>query len=179
LNPEDRHLPIETLPSAPGSYALHLRLPASQTLQVGRCGLVAFPAGEYIYLGSALGPGGLRGRLGRHLRGDGRPRWHIDALRAAAEMLGAWWACAGATQTLPGWPLECRWSQTLSGLPGAFIPAPGFGAGDCRSGCRAHLVGFPCGAADLEERIEEALSRQGIPVNCWYNWGSLSPQKGN
>jgi Uri superfamily endonuclease len=179
LNPDNRTPPIENLPPEPGSYALHLRLPAARTFPVGRYGLVAFPAGEYIYLGSALGPGGLRGRLGRHLRGDGRPRWHIDALRAAGETPRAWWAGAGAAQTLPGWPLECRWSQALAALPGALIPSPGFGAGDCKAGCRAHLVGFTCGTADLVERIEEALSGQGIPVNCWYNWGSLSPQKGN
>jgi hypothetical protein len=39
-------------------------------------------------------------------------------------------------------PLECGWSQALLALPGACVPAAGFGASDCCSGCPAHLVHF-------------------------------------
>ena len=63
---------IEALPTERGSYALHLRLARSRVLQIGRLGRFTFPAGEYIYVGSALGAGGLRSRVGRHLRGDGK-----------------------------------------------------------------------------------------------------------
>jgi Uri superfamily endonuclease len=98
-----------------------------------------FPAGDYIYVGSAFGPGGLRTRLGRHLRGDGHPHWHIDTLRAAASVVGYVFAIADQ-------PVECRWSQALAALPQARIPAPGFGSSDCRSGCQAHLIAFPVGS---------------------------------
>ncbi|HEX9029228.1 MAG TPA: DUF123 domain-containing protein, partial [Anaerolineales bacterium] len=55
------------LPAAPGSYVLYLRLSQRLELGVGRLGRLSFPAGEYLYLGSAGGPGGLRARLGRHI----------------------------------------------------------------------------------------------------------------
>jgi hypothetical protein len=35
---------------------------------------------------------------------------------------------------------ECDWSQLLGSLPGILVPIPGFGASDCNSGCRSHLV---------------------------------------
>lgn len=92
--------------------------------------------GRYVYVGSAHGPGGLRARLGRHLRGDGRPHWHIDVLRAAARVEGyAYWTRDGVT--------ECALAQALASLPGASIPLPHFGASDCRTGCPAHLVALP------------------------------------
>lgn len=134
------------LPALPGSYALWLRLPRETVLAVGRFGSHIFPPGDYVYLGSAQGPGGLRARLGRHLRGGSRPHWHIDALRAAAEVCG-WWYAAGSER------LECRWSRALAALPQARVPLAGFGATDCRMGCPAHLLVFPLGelpAAELE-----------------------------
>ena len=73
---------IQSLPPGPGSYLLWLYLPQSQDLSIGKLGTFKFPAGEYIYLGSAHGPGGLRARLGRNLRGSGAVHWHIDGLRA-------------------------------------------------------------------------------------------------
>jgi Uri superfamily endonuclease len=129
---------MNPLPDNPGTYAVHLRLLNDQLLQIGRLGIFSFPAGEYVYSGSAFGPGGLRARLGRHLRGRGKPHWHIDYLRGAARVLGAWYSLSAHS-------LECQWSQALAELPGAFIPAPRFGASDCHSGCRAHLVAFSAG----------------------------------
>lgn len=129
------------LPAAPGSYVLYLRPSQRLELGVGRLGRLSFPAGEYLYLGSAGGPGGLRARLGRHIRGGGKPHWHIDPLRAAADLGGCFYLTTGTSNAHQ--PLECLWSQALAALPGATLPAPGFGAGDCRRGCRAHLVAFP------------------------------------
>jgi len=123
------------LPALPGSYALRLRLAKDSILQVGRLGQFRFSRGDYIYLGSALGPGGLRARLGRHLRGDGRLRWHIDTLREAAQVFGFHYIISPLS-------LECRWAQALVAMPGSSMPVPGFGASDCHSGCRAHLIFF-------------------------------------
>ncbi|MEW5867784.1 MAG: GIY-YIG nuclease family protein [Chloroflexota bacterium] len=127
------------LPAISGSYALQLGLTTACRLQVGRLGEFDLPAGEYIYLGSARGPGGLSARLSRHLAGNQeRLHWHIDYLRKIA-IPGAICYLAGEP-TRP--PLECAWSQGLAELPGASIPAAGFGASDCRSGCIAHLIHF-------------------------------------
>lgn len=140
----------QPLPKVPGTYALFLHLPESRQLPVGGLGELFFPAGEYVYLGSAFGPGGLRARLGRHLRGDGTPHWHIDYLRKLAQASGHCYVIADQEVQRPPKlsqgpgreKLECRWSQALAALTAASIPAPGFGASDCTSRCPAHLVAF-------------------------------------
>ena len=54
----------------PGTYALLLRLDKQERITVGKLGTFDFPVGYYLYVGSALGPGGLRARLARHRRGS-------------------------------------------------------------------------------------------------------------
>jgi HEAT repeat protein/Uri superfamily endonuclease len=120
-----------------GTYVLALWLAAPLTIRVGRLGEFRFPAGWYLYTGSALGPGGLQARLARHLRHVGRDKrahWHIDYLREQATWGGAWGCATGERK-------ECHWAAALRDLPGARIEVPGFGASDC--GCPAHLVRLP------------------------------------
>jgi Uri superfamily endonuclease len=124
------------LPTVGGVYTLHFFLARSRVLVSGRLGQHHLPAGHYFYVGSARGAGGLRSRVGRHIRGDGQPHWHIDTLRAVAEIRNVFYTAMDT-------PLECTWGQALAQLPQAFIPIPHFGAGDCRSDCRAHLIAFP------------------------------------
>jgi len=133
---------IPPIPSDPGSYLLWLHLVQSQNLTVGKLGKFAFPSGDYVYLGSASGPGGLRARLGRHIRGNGKLRWHIDYLRAVAQVHGVGFEIRTRRGTTCCAPAECDWSQKLAALPKSRIVVPGFGASDCRSGCSAHLVYF-------------------------------------
>ncbi len=120
--------------SAPGVYALLLILPYERATVVGKLGTFRFPAGYYLYLGSARGPGGLSGRLARHCQPGKRVHWHIDYLQPEA-LIEQMWALATTE------PLECRWAAGALGLPGAAVPAPRFGASDCR--CPAHLVHYP------------------------------------
>ena len=120
-----------------GTYVLALWLAAPQTIRVGRLGEFRFPAGWYLYAGSALGPGGLKARLARHLRRVGNEKqthWHIDYLRERATWGGAWGRASGKRE-------ECAWASALCRLPGARIEVPGFGASDCR--CAGHLVHLP------------------------------------
>ncbi len=140
---------MDDLPSEPGSYALHLILREPVCLAVGRLGEFAFPAGDYLYLGSARGPGGLRARLRHHARIAACPHWHLDWLSPHAVLAGCWYSTGGDSQ-------ECVWSQALLRLPGAVVPAPGFGAADCHRGCAAHLVAFPNGMDRL------LVSRMGL-----------------
>jgi Uri superfamily endonuclease len=109
---------------------LHLDRPLQ--VSTGRLGDVHLAPGFYGYVGSAFGPGGVRARLGRHLSGAGRAHWHIDYLRAACDVHGAWVSYHGRR-------LEHGWAQALLALPGA-RPLAGFGATDCE--CPTHLVGF-------------------------------------
>jgi len=100
------------------------------TLRIGRLGTHEFPAGYYAYAGSALGPGGLAARVGRHLRREKRLHWHIDYLLEAAEVVDV--------RVEPGSERrECEWARRLLAAGGAVV-APGFGASDCR--CATHLV---------------------------------------
>ncbi len=101
---------------------------------MGRLGEHRFPKGAYAYVGSALGPGGLRARVGRHLETGRRLRWHIDYLRRAADVRQVWTGIHNRR-------LEHRWASILARMDGAAIPAARFGASDCR--CPAHLFRFP------------------------------------
>jgi len=139
---------IADLPAQAGSYALWLRLGQPQNLAIGKRGDFLFPAGNYVYLGSARGPGGLRARLGRHLRGGGKSHWHIDYLRGLAQVRGFGYVIGDRGKPWLA-PTECTWSQKLAALPEAQTPISGFGSSDCTSGCVAHLVFFPF--ADIEQ----------------------------
>ena len=149
---------IETIPAEPGSYLLWLHSPQTQDLIVGRLGRFNFPSGEYIYLGSAQGPGGLRARLGRHLLGSGKSHWHIDHLRAATQVRGFGYQIRLAeSEAAPHLPLECDWSQKLAALSEVSLPVPGFGASDCYSGCSAHLVHIPTGGWQKLQAIADHI----------------------
>ncbi len=112
--------------------------------------------GRHAYAGSALGPGGVRARLLRHVRGAGARHWHVDHLRPAARPEAAWWVHVEER-------LECRWADALARLPGAARPAEGFGASDC--GCAGHLVELPDGLERrrVREALAEAAPRGGAP----------------
>ncbi|MDH7486809.1 MAG: DUF123 domain-containing protein [Anaerolineae bacterium] len=134
------------LPALPGSYALLLRLETETVLAVGRLGRFTFPPGDYVYVGSAHGPGGLRARVRRHARSDKRKRWHIDHLRREARLLDAHAVVGDERQ-------ECHWARTLLHLPGAAVIVPGFGASDCH--CLTHLAHFREGIS--MERLRQVL----------------------
>lgn len=120
-------------PQGKGTYILVLRLAAPAAIAVGKLGTFDFAAGWYLYVGSAFGPGGLRGRLKHHLAPIRKPHWHIDYLRQHASVESVW-ALAGEPSR------EHEWAGLLLALPGAVIPVPRFGASDCA--CRTHLIGF-------------------------------------
>lgn len=151
----------QSIRSGPGSYALlfHLRQPMEQ--QVGKSGVFLFPAGDYVYLGSAHGTGGVQARLRHHQKVHLLPHWHLDWLRPHLTLLGGW--VTDAPQNL-----ECAWSQAVLRLPGVVAPAAGFGAADCRMGCRSHLAAFPAG---VDRNNLETLLRSFLPEpEALYYW---------
>lgn len=122
------------LPPEPGAYVLILQARGRARAAIGRLGTLRLEPGYYAYVGSALGPGGLRARLGRHLAPVRRRHWHIDHLRAHCPVAELW-------LTISPERLEDRWAGHLAGLPGAREAMPGFGASD-RPGA-SHLIHFP------------------------------------
>jgi Uri superfamily endonuclease len=117
-----------------GAYLLYLNVRQSLTLNVGMLGPSRFPAGLYVYVGSASR--GIEPRLARHRRlaekKSGKIHWHIDLLltNAKVRVIGE--------QMLEG-SAECSVSREIAFTKGVTIPVPNFGSTDCRTGCKTHL----------------------------------------
>ncbi|QIB78754.1 GIY-YIG nuclease family protein [Haloferax volcanii] len=116
-----------------GTYALVFDAPEA-TVEVGALGEHRFPAGAYVYVGSAFGTGGLR-RVRRHRRvaaGDHDARhWHVDYLGGHPAVDLARVVCVTDRD------VECAVATELASSLGS-APIDGFGSSDCS--CDAHLA---------------------------------------
>ena len=138
-------------------------LPSSVDIQVGQAGCHHFVKGSYLYVGSALGPGGVRARLGHHLRQARRLHWHIDYLRQHAAIDEIWFV--EKTQRF-----EHRWAELVTDLPGCQPVIPGLGASDC--GCMTHLFHFE--VAPQVEQLQLSMdgsSENGLLLQRWQAGG--------
>lgn len=113
----------------PGVYQLYLHLPKAVRLEVGKLGTFVFPAGLYIYTGSALN--GVEHRLAWHRRQRKTAHWHIDYLLSHARITRI-----RVFHTRRR--VECALNRAVLKQPEAQVLANGFGASDCC--CQAHLV---------------------------------------
>ena len=113
-----------------GTYIVILSSDENRPVLIGACGPLQLQPGYYLYAGSALGPGGLRARVGRHLGGTGQPRWHIDFLRQVTLPHEAWLYTGHDRQ-------EHNWANALGNMPDVEATIPGLGASDCS--CATHL----------------------------------------
>ena len=132
---------LADIQSKPGTYALLLSSKTDAVIRIGRFGNLRLQPGYYVYVGSALGPGGVRGRLGHHIRPAKRPHWHIDYLRKKTTLEAVWFRYHGKS-------LEHAWAKRFAAMTGASVPMAGFGASDCN--CESHLFffsRFPASAA--------------------------------
>lgn len=126
------HQTAETIPAIVGAYVLLVELPEAMDVALPGRTKVTLPPGRYLYCGSARGPGGMRARVGRHMRRDKTVRWHIDRLTTVGTVSGCWVFPDGD---------ECALVARLAALP---APIPGFGSSDCTV-CRSHLLAWPDG----------------------------------
>src|SRR5437870_3599706 len=95
-----------------GVYQLHIHLPKSARVKIGRLGVFLFPVGRYVYTGSALG--GLARRLARHQRREKTLHWHIDYLLRHARIQ--------RIETLATRErLECALNAAILAQPGARV----------------------------------------------------------
>ncbi len=119
---------IESCPTEGGIYILLLQLDAPMPITRPRTAMLE--PGLYAYIGSAYGPGGLRARLGRHLRPEKKLRWHIDQVSTNARDKFAY-----------GWTdgKECDLRASLDANCPVTYPLAGFGSSDCRI-CPSHLL---------------------------------------
>jgi Uri superfamily endonuclease len=98
------------------SYRLRIEVRGPIRCRIGRLGVFEFPAGTYLYAGSAKR--GIEARIARHLRKHKRFRWHIDYLLAAPGVQ--------VTQVSRSVRAECDWNQASRGK----VLVAGFGASD-------------------------------------------------
>ena len=111
--------------SAYRTYQLTIRVAAPVRVAVGRFGTFDFPAGDYVYTGSATR--NLEARIARHLSSTKKLHWHIDYLLAAPGVT----ILDVRRLATP----ECDANRQQAGE----VVVPGFGASDCRAGCSSHL----------------------------------------
>ena len=107
------------------SYQLTLKISEEISIRIGRLGVFNFPAGRYIYTGSA--EKNIEQRIARHLRKEKKIHWHIDYLTThrSVEII----------EVRRSEEDECSLNQKTKGR----ITAPGFGASDCTKACGSHL----------------------------------------
>jgi Uri superfamily endonuclease len=132
-----------------GIYCLVFKNP-SCTAGVGALGEIAFRNGWHVYVGSALGSGGLA-RLSRHVSlsraKDKQPKWHVDYLSCSD-----YFELRYTVHALTGDQLECRLAEML-GEP----HVPSFGCSDCR--CPSHLF---FRQKNPHDEIVSAFNRLGL-----------------
>ena len=124
---------MSPLKPEPGTYALVLSSSSQKIICIGKFGKLKIQKGYYIYVGSALGPGGLKARIKYHNRLSTKPHWHIDYLKPFVEIKEVWYSYDTHRN-------EHNWSTIFITLPDAFIPLKGFGSSDYK--CRTHLFYF-------------------------------------
>ncbi len=113
-----------------GIYCLVFENPGC-VIRIGALGEISFRRGWHIYIGSALGSGGLK-RLMRHISvaisHDRKPKWHVDYLLTSL-FFSLDYTIHGVTDDR----LECLLANILndSGVPA-------FGCSDCS--CPSHLL---------------------------------------
>ena len=140
----------------PGTYALVLSCRTNARIQVGRLGTMRLQRGYYVYLGSALGAGGLRARIAHHQKRSTRPHWHIDYLRAHTQIQCIWFSYGERRR-------EHQWARAMLTMRGAKVALLGFGASDCD--CRSHIYFFRrCPSRISFQRALESLAKRHPPV---------------
>ena len=119
--------------SKSGTYIVVLRSDRPKTVQIGKLARLDIKKGYYVYIGSALGPGGVLARLKHHSKVSARPHWHLDYLRAEIEFYEAYALHSPDRK-------ECEWASIMENMEGVCEPLKGFGSSDCR--CNTHLFYF-------------------------------------
>jgi len=137
-----------------GIYSLIISLSQGKEITIGKLGIAFFPAGYYVYTGSALGSSStsLFGRMRRHLSKEKRKHWHIDYLLDAAVA-----KVVGVVLSETALRKEHEVVKSLEAGSKFRRVMKGFGSSDCRSGCAAHLQYYSGQElADLENVVCEA-----------------------
>ncbi len=144
-----------------GSYVLIAFVSQVKRIEIGRLGGFIVLPGFYAYVGSAVGSGGLRARLGHHLQSTTSPHWHIDYLLQVAEPVEIWYAISSQK-------LEHHWADLLEKAPQFRIPILRFGSSDYHRSRSSHLFyskrrpAFAWFRQRLEEQFEDVHAERYV-----------------
>lgn len=130
-----------------GIYTLLIKLDKPQTITIGKLNRVSFPAGYYIYVGSALS--GLKPRVARHLKKEKALHWHIDYFLQKAKVEEIIYCL---TEKYKECAIAPQLAQKLKSIPH-------FGCSDCR--CVSHLF-FCKDKYNLRETIHNGFKESGL-----------------
>ncbi|MBY9014899.1 MAG: GIY-YIG nuclease family protein [Candidatus Lokiarchaeota archaeon] len=121
-----------------GSYILFIFLPNETRIRIGSLGLLTFPKGYYLYVGSAMGSNSstsLENRVKRHISEshDKKLFWHIDYFLASDKSI------LNKLYLIPSLiRLECVLAGEILLVCDNYIKS--FGSSDCF--CSSHLMYF-------------------------------------
>ncbi len=152
-----------------GTYILIISVGRGTWFKPGSLQRVRLPPGCYVYVGSAMGPGGFEKRVFRHLRKRKKARWHIDYLTRLRSV---------QVKSIIYTPLqhgESRLTRMLSSL-GFVKMVKGFGATDSPSDF-SHLLSSNEGASKTVERIVCGMRRSGIRFRVFNPEALISPSE--
>lgn len=124
-----------------GSYVVEFRLEDALSVSIGKLGAFRLDPGWYYYVGSAMG--GLSARIIRHIKGEGKVRWHIDYVARELEPSRIW---IFVTEIRLEGKIARHLSEKLE------CAVPGFGCSDSRSS-KTHLFFSPkpiCGMGIID-----------------------------
>jgi len=124
---------VDDISTRLGSYGLLIKLSEDFSLSRPRFYGTILKKGQYLYAGSAFGPGGIRGRVRYHLKQPKPAHWHVDDLTSV-----------GLVQAIFIFPRvkECEVIKRFQRVTETQTPVPGFGSSDCAT-CEYHLVQMP------------------------------------
>jgi len=121
-----------------GSYILLIFLSDERRIQIGSMGLLTFPKGYYLYVGSAMGSNSstsLENRVRRHISESHHKKlfWHIDYFLTSdiSIMIKIYFIPSSIR-------LECVLAGEILSVCDNYIK--GFGSSDCL--CSSHLLYF-------------------------------------
>ena len=112
-----------------GDYMIVLQIRTEKDICIGARGDIRFPAGYYVYVGSAKK--NLAARMARHQRRRKQMHWHIDYLRQEGDIIAV-------IPIRTADDLEHEIAQAVDTVADWHIA--GFGCTDCH--CPSHLFGF-------------------------------------
>ena len=126
---------INNIPKNKGSYILFIVLEDDLEVKIGSLGSHKLKQGSYLYIGSALGPGGLRARIRRHLTKTKNLHWHIDYLTKETRTKIKYVIYIETTRNI-----ECNITQILTKHKNFKAIIKGFGSTDCKKRCISHFL---------------------------------------